>query len=671
MRHVEEGSQEEQDLSIFLGTNCCIYQFTPTRTLSRAMNLPREPLPVRPDDPDVEMAGVYECRTRQSSASFTAPGCRVSVMTPEVTTDGSHGRTSFQGLRAECRTADLVCLPIQLKLNTSLRTNQATDQSTELIDFHDFAMLSLINLVYIFFQQFVILFGSCLWYFQSYRSCLKVEHVHHNPEDLVANIEYNVSQKHSLHMSDWKSNSTAAGCIFTFKLFNYFTNALNQPANGARSHTTTPNPRIHLHIQRGLLQSIRSPYLLFYSFKTFINIRYGVVANMMPSHFRERLGIAPSSILGFGNLLRSAPFLPIQLPHLLTDNLGLESTPKRDRSTVLVKSLEQAGYRETQSPIGVKPGPAVENQNLAAAARSPAFKVDNGEMDRDQGTRRLGTRYSQPPWYPVISSGSHSPGAEWSLASAADIRKPSTKASFAGASGKDERQRQPSRAPSREMTKENRDYRFHEHLEIRRVDALVRQPVDDRASLTWGRPASFTVQAPGTRDIHPLQPLLRIEWFEMRRIGKQKSRKRSSFVARELREIPSCDRAASGEILRVIMSSNIRTIHVIQSLRRPKETRPGTGLRNRRNKIEFSRHQTSSVRERLCPNVRKGYAARPLPEYGYTFLSFGHEREMLTTPASAMGADVSSAGSMGTTRLADRVAAGRWPNWALQAESQN
>ncbi|KAK1999316.1 hypothetical protein LX36DRAFT_486760 [Colletotrichum falcatum] len=29
-------------------------------------------------------------------------------------------------------------------------------------------------------------------------------------------------------------------------------------------------------------------------------IRYGVVANMMPSHKPERLGIAPSSILGFG-----------------------------------------------------------------------------------------------------------------------------------------------------------------------------------------------------------------------------------------------------------------------------------------------------------------------------------------------------------------------------------
>ncbi|KAK1728818.1 uncharacterized protein BDZ83DRAFT_103013 [Colletotrichum acutatum] len=34
-----------------------------------------------------------------------------------------------------------------------------------------------------------------------------------------------------------------------------------------------------------------------------MNIRYGVVANMMPSHLSERLGIAPSSILGFGILL--------------------------------------------------------------------------------------------------------------------------------------------------------------------------------------------------------------------------------------------------------------------------------------------------------------------------------------------------------------------------------
>lgn len=70
-------------------------------------------------------------------------------------------------------------------------------------------------------------------------------------------------------------------------------------------------------------------------------------------------------------------------------------------------------------------------------------------MDRMQGTRRLRTRYSQPLWYPVISAGSHSTGAAWPIASAADIRKLSAKASFYGASGKAERQRQPSRATGR------------------------------------------------------------------------------------------------------------------------------------------------------------------------------------------------------------------------------
>lgn len=65
------------------------------------------------------------------------------------------------------------------------------------------------------------------------------------------------------------------------------------------------------------------------------------------------------------------------------------------------------------------------------------------------------------------------------------------------------------------------------------------------------------------------------------------------------------------------------------------------------------------VRERAertsCP--------RSLSEaYRYTFLSFGHESETLTIPQLQlwMVAHISSAGSMGITWLADRVAAGRW-----------